>query len=740
MPAIDDTPPIRIPLNALYRYGSRVLAYRGRAQDKLRQHLFVDQENVCDHMTDREFVERLSSEEMRPATPDELDGAGTRAGTKRLSLASPADLAVLAYRRRYVRAWVAAGRPARTERQLERLIRGVARPGGEGPMPGWRSLARWLEKWLAWGEDDEALLPGTGGNRTDRFLGKARALLTDTVTENYLVDTRPPATAVHRSVMVAFDKANGHLPETERMEVPGYQAVLDEISRIDRYTLEFCRVGRRSAEHLFRTVGSGPVTERHNQAWEIDHTTVDAIVIDPESGMPIGRPRVTPCLDRHTRCCTGITIGFEPPSAAVSMECLAMAVMPKDKLLSTIADIGTWPCFGAPAEIVSDQGGDFRSAAFKAGCLLIGTDVEHSPLLKAWYRGRIERFIKTLSREVFHRVPGTTFSSFFLRNKEAIPESVAVCTLDELWEYMIRYIVDVYNRKPHRALGGKSPLELWNESVRINGLRPPPTPQRLRQARSLPETRTLQRYGIEIDCLVYQSHQLLGLRVRQDCPRLVKVLQDRDDLTRIRVIHPFDGTEIIVPIRPDLEAMVRGVSLAKHRLGRALQRQNPERLAGLAGLRKCYRMLDEAMAAKRRHGGLRNAMHAARYFEALARARPVDAPPVVDANASGRSFVEDVMDDEEEAPYLPAPTQPTPVGQAVSPEVGAADVAADAPVAPAGGEALPPKPGGRRARPGKKKAAEAAGEDGPIPDPSDDLDDLVSSLDLNVSQRKENQR
>jgi hypothetical protein len=146
------------------------------------------------------------------------------------------------------------------------------------------------------------------------------------------------------------------------------------------------------------------------------------------------------------------------------------------------------------------------------------------------------------------------------------------------------------------------------------------------------------------------------------------------------------------------------------------------------------------MAAKRRHGGLRNAMHAARYFEALARARPIDAPPVVDANASGRSFVEDVMDDEEEAPYLPAPTQPIPAGEAVSPDAGAADVAADAPVAPAGEEAFPPKPGGRRANPSKKKTAGAAGKDGRLPDPNDDLDDLVTSLDLNVSQRKENQR
>ena len=735
MPAVDDTPPIRIPLNALYRYGSRVLAYRGRAQDRLRQHLFVDEENVCDHMTDREFVERLSTEEMLPVTRDELDRAGTRAGPRKLSLASEEDLAVVAYKRRYVRAWVAAGRPARTPEGLARLIEGVARPQGEGPMPGGRSLGRWLEKWLAWGEDDEALLPGRGGNRVDRFCGKARALLTDTVTENYLVDTRPTAVAVHRSVEAAFEDANAPLPVTERMSVPSYQAVLDEISRIDRYTLEFCRVGRRSAEHLFRTVGNGPVSDRHNQTWEIDHTTVDAIVIDPESGMPIGRPRVTPCLDRHSRCCTGVTIGFEPPSAAVALECLAMAVMPKDKLLSTVADIGTWPCFGAPDEIVSDQGGDFRSAAFKAGCLIIGIDVEHSPLLKAWYRGRIERFIKRLSREVFHRVPGTTFSNFFLRNKEAIPETVAVCTLDELWGYVIRFIVDIYNRKPHRALGGKSPLELWNESVRINGLRPPPTPERLRQACSLPQTRTLQRYGIEIDGLIYQSHHLLGLRVRQDCPRLVKVLQDRDDLTRIRVINPFGGAEIVVPIRPDLEAMVRGVSLAKHLLGRALQRQNPERLAGLAGLRKCYRMLDEAMAAKRRHGGLRNATHAARYFEALARARPADAPPVVDAAASGRSFVDDVMDDDEEAPFLPAPIQPPPVGGAVSP-----DVVADTTVATPDAEVAPTKAVGRRARPGRKKIADMAGEDGPHQKPADDLDDLVSSLDLQVSQRKENQR
>ncbi|MDT8292266.1 DDE-type integrase/transposase/recombinase, partial [Roseomonas mucosa] len=515
-----------------------MLAYRGRAQDRLRQHLFVDEENVPEHMTDKEFVDHLTNEVLRPTTPEELDRERQGRAPKRIALASSADMEEVSRRSAYVQAWTKAGRPSQSRRGLDNLIGPVAERLGDKSPPSWRTLARWIRVWLLWGEDVEALLPEKGGNRKDRFEGQARQLLTDTVTEHYCVDTRPEATVVHRAVERAFEKENEGLPMEAHLPIPSYQAVLDEIAGIDRFTLEYARTGKRSAEHKFRPVQGGPVVRRHNQAWEIDHTTVDAVVVEDETEMPIGRARVSVCLDRGTTYCTSMTMGFEPPSAAVALECLAVGVTPKDKLLATVPGIGTWPCFSAPDEIVSDQGGDFRSEAFRDCCLIIGTDVEYSPVLKAWYRGRIERFFRTLTRGVFQRVPGTTFSNFFLRNKEAIPESVAVCTLSELWNLTLRYIVDVYNRKPRRALGGKSAEQLWNESVQLHGMKPPPSPRQLRLATSLPMQRTLQRYGVEILGLIYQSPELALLRVRQDCPRLIKVLTDPQDLTRIRIIHP----------------------------------------------------------------------------------------------------------------------------------------------------------------------------------------------------------
>lgn len=724
----EQAPRILVPLGSLFLKGDRVLAYRGRANDRQRMHLFVDDQNVLEHLTDEQFLEQSAAEKLNPVTREELDSVDAGRAPKRFALASEKDVAELARRRAYVRAWQEAGRPSRTEANLAAIAQTVATRLWDRSAPGWRTVARWISCWIAWGEDDEALLPGKGGNRSDRFDPRARQLLSDTVTENYLVQTKPDAVSVHRSVVAAFDDWNAPYPTTEHMPVPSYQAVLDEIRAIDRYTLEFTRQGRRSAEHKFRTVGDGPVVLRHNQAWEMDHTTVDAIVVDEASGMPIGRGRVSCCLDRATRCCTSVTIGFEAPSASVALECLALGVMTKDKLLATVPDVGTWPCFGVPDEVVTDQGADFRSESFRECCRIIGADVEHTPVLKAWYRGRIERFFRTLSREVFHRVPGATFSNFFLRNKEAIPESVAVCTLEELRTWTIRYVVDIYNRKPHRSLGGKAPLELWNESVRLHGLKPPPSPRRMRLATSLPLWRTLQRYGVEVNGLVYQSNDLLRLRVRQDCPRQIRVLVDKDDLTRVRMVDPFNGNELVVPIRPSMEALVRGVSLHKHMMARALQRENPERLAGEQGTKKAYRLMDESMAAKRQKGGLLSRTEAARYWETLVRVRPTEEPPTVDATASGRSFVDEVLDGNMDEVAEPPPVEvcePGPMAaqpaEAEPTEIAIVDVPRAA------------------AKPRKSRRGKTVMTDGKDTEPQpikDDLDGLVEALGLRVSKRK----
>lgn len=710
---------IHIPEGQCLRWEGRLLTYRGRARDRLRSHVLIDDAGLPVSMTDQQLLEEQQAERLCLVTQAELDRAEAGLPKRSLDMASTETLEEVAIRQRYVHAWVSEGRPPRTPAGLNPIVRRVSGQLAAANPPSWRTLARWISTWILCGERPDGLIPGQGGNRTDR-IGAGRDLLRDTVESFYLVDTRPTATQVHRHVEAAFEEYNRGLSPEAHLPTPSLQATLNQIREVDSYTIDRTREGARVALHRHRPVTSGPVWERINDAWEMDHTLVDAIVIDEESGLPIGRPWVTAILEHASRVPMAAITGFEPPSANSALECLRMAVLPKDELLASIPDLETtWPCFGTPRVLITDQGKEFKSQAFLDSCLALGVDVQYTPVLKAWYKGRIERFFKTLSQGVFHQVPGTTFSNIFQRNNEAIPERVAVTTLAELNRYMVRFLTQIYMRRPHRALAGRSPLDIWNEQVKRHGLRLPPSPSEVALATGHTIWRKPQRYGIEFEGLIYNSADVANFRVRQKREDHLRVRVDPRDLTRITMIDPTDGSPKIVPIQPAMLPLVRGVSLRKHKLARALQRQNPERLAGEAGLKRAYRIMDAAMANLSGQNGLRNRATAARYWATLTRPAQPEDPPAFDTQRSARSLLEGTI---EEAMADPQVEDEAP------PEEEASDIQ-DIP------SSTQRRQRRRRTKPDHKRQSEAQAdlaEDAPAS--GDDLDALIDQMGLQMTR------
>ncbi|MBY0334172.1 MAG: DDE-type integrase/transposase/recombinase [Acetobacteraceae bacterium] len=655
------TPRVSLPSDQVVRFDGRLLNYKGRADDAQRQHVFLGRDGVPMSMTDAELLAVARKGELVLVSEEQVALEEGRRNTPPpcLALASDEDLAEARRKEEYCREWRRAGRPARSSIYLAAIAAAVAARRGEEPPPP-RTYMRWLSHWVAAGEHIDGLLPDRGGNHKDRLEGDARDLLRNTVHKYYLVDVRPTGCEVYRAVQTAFEKHNEVLPEEDQLPVPSLKAVYRQIDEVDRYTLEYCRFGPRRANHRFRPVGDGPLVERHNQAWEVDHTTVDAIAIDAVTGMPIGRPIVTVILDRLSRMVMGFRIGWERPSAAVVLDCMAVAIEAKEDLLARYPEIrGPWPCFGLPQLIVTDQGREFKSRSFIEACLSFGIDVEYTPILKAWYKGRVERFFGTLTRSVFQRVPGTTFSDIFLRNGEHIPETVAMLTLPELYELTLRWIVSIYHRRPHRALGGRSPLDIWTESVGRHGIALPPGKEEIVSKLASTTFRKPQRYGIEVEGLIYNSAEVAGLRVRPDAPRDVKVHVDRSDLTRIWFTDPADGERVEVPILRSMHGLVQGITLEKHQMARAMQRQNPELLAGEAGLRRAYRALDEGLRRYQQQDGLLNRQRAAAAWEKFNRIRTFEDAPAFDIEGSAEAVIDpELGDDVEVAPAPAADPQP----------------------------------------------------------------------------------
>jgi putative transposase len=360
---------------------------------------------------------------------------------------------------------------------------------------------------------------------------------------------------------------------------------------------------------------------------------------------------------------------------------LRSAVMPKNEILAAATDVfGKWPCMGTPEILITDQGKEFKALTFTDGCLMLGIDVQYTPVLKPWLKGRVERFFRTLTTDVFQRVPGTTFSKLFDLRKEVIPEKVAVVTIDELRDHMLRFVVDVHNVRPHRVLR-RSPLQEWESSVQQHGMRPLPDPETVVAALSNVAHRVPQHYGIEYEGLRYNSPEVAAYRIRPDAERerAVKIAVDPRDLTSIRFLDRATNRYVSVPILPGLLGRMRGVTLEKHRLARALQRANMEALAGEAGLLRAYTLIDDAMRAKGSKDGRANRLSAARYWEKLTKARPPEDPPAFDTLAS-RSGVTDGLFGDVWAPppqLVPEPPEAPAQARPAATDAPAPDMSAD---------------------------------------------------------------
>lgn len=668
-----------LPVGQWIDLDGKLLRYARRGRDRERRLVFEGVDEIPVDMTDAELLDLQQTlpPRLKLLTAAEASDRLNDVGRPRVTILDNDPGANDDARRRldYIRGWEAAGCPPRTEEGLgpvvaavltDRRAREVKPADIRAPSP--RQVSRWIADYLNAGGDINSLVPQAAnkGNGQPRLSLKARSILNEVLDEWYFRDTMPTAVAAYAHVVTAFEDYNRPLPDGDKLPVPSLMAAYRYIRTNDHYIIDCSRKGRRAADLAYRPKGSAPQTTRHNEVWEIDHTQVDAIVVDEKSRLPIGRPWVTAIIDRHTRMVMGLYISFNPPGTYSTLQCVRNAILSKDKLLASCPSVqGPWPCIGTPEVLIPDQGREFKARTFVEGMLSIGVDVQYTPVLKAWYKGKIERFFRTLAQDVFHRVPGTTFANVFARNKEDIPEKVAVVTLAELRLHAVHFIVDVYHQRTHRGLG-TSPLKAWQESVERHGLRPLPNAERILAALSQVIYRKPQAYGIEYEGLIYNSAAVAAVRIRPGPAEAVRIAVNPHDLTTVRFVDPATGEFVEVPIQPSMRDRVRGVTLEKHKLARALQLANEKTLRGEAGIARAYSMIDRAMEAHGRQGGLANRRDAARYWEAIQRARKPEDDPAFDQVGSAATITDGLFDEvvptgngaEVEAPAADAAPEP----------------------------------------------------------------------------------
>lgn len=542
-----------------------------------------------------------------PGSTAETKGQ-TRPGSDITDSMSPEAFRAAKTRRTYVKA--IAGLPC-TRQIIGPVIRALwERTGEPSVCPHFSTVLRWRKRFIETGEDFHALtdLSHKKGNRTARFPPPLIEAVLAAIDTKYMRPERGTIQDVLDEATIIVRRENRLLAAAAALPMPTRRLVKRLINEIPAYDRHLARHGRDSANNAFRAVTGFRTTKAPLERAEIDHTPLDMFVVDDETGMPLGRPYLTTCIDTHSRCVLGIAIGFEPPSYLTVSQCIRHTVMPKDDIRTQFPSVrNTWAAHGIPDEILVDNGAEFHSESLEAACLEMGTELHYAPRKCGAFKGKIERFQKTLNDALAHGSPGTTFSNIF-EKEDYDPASQAVIGLGRFKEILHIWIVDVYHQKPHRAIGS-APAAVWQSSISPEDIRVPADPSVLEALLGrIEKGRRLTHKGIELDGLFYNSPALTEVRRRLGNTLVVDLRVDDGNLGRIAVIIPGEPGFIRVDAVDKIYAA--GLTRWQHRVCRRYSKmrlKDQNSASWLDAKEEISRLISEEFLKKGRKGNKRAA-------------------------------------------------------------------------------------------------------------------------------------
>lgn len=393
----------------------------------------------------------------------------------------------------------------------------------------WNTLQRWRGLFRAQGV--AGLLPGAGG-RTSAI--DADAEIRETV--EALLFERPhhvTARQIRRTLAAKFPDRGLPALRTIQHWVARWRVenahALSAVADPD---------GHRSAR--MPAFGSeAAAADGLNALWELDSTKIDVICAD-------GR--------RHALI-AGIDVWSRRAKALVAptSKSTAIAALLRRCLLD----------WGVPAAVKTDEGADYTSVHIRRVVADLGVEHVLCPPYRPDKKPHVERFIGTMSRDLFSQLAGfaghdvgdrekiRSRKSFAARRGERPTETFRCdLTAEELQARIDAWCDDLYGREPHAGLGGQSPYvraASWGggrRRVDERGL------DVLLAPAAGDGWRTVNKKGIHVDGGQYIAAEL-GRFMRQR----VQVRQDPGDYGRIFVFDP-DGRFVCIaedPLRTGID-------------------------------------------------------------------------------------------------------------------------------------------------------------------------------------------
>jgi putative transposase len=511
-------------------------------------------------------------------------------------------------RRKYLVALMGEGQSKlpSEEIMLEKLKK-IAQEIGDRCAPSICTIRRWLSRYV--GSSVVKLIPRhSKKGRAAAITGEVETILQGVIDELYLNDSRKSVTYVIGAFKERLKAKNLERLPSEQLSLPSDMTVRRYVANLDPYMVDEARLGKHAANKKHRAA-TGVLRVNHIlERWEIDHTLLDVLLVDEETGLGIGRPYLTIVLDRYSRMVMGYLLHLAAPNTESVLRVIERAIRPKADLLQRFPKVrNEWRAHGMPTRIVPDNAAEFHAGDLVDGFNDLGIEIMYPPSRDPQKKGAVERFFSTQNLGLIHNLPGTTFSNIQQRG-DYDSEKHACFTLTQLEAAIVKWIVDGYHQTPHRGLNKRTPAQVWASGEAEHLIRLPVDLDALECILARRTSVKVHHYGIEVDKLGYHSSELAELRLRLKPDEKVSV-HYRDEAGHVWVHDRFRNVFLQVPVK---DKRMIGKSRELWKAAQKALREAGGEKPSFDELHRTYRELREDIDEARSSQKLRRRREAAR--------------------------------------------------------------------------------------------------------------------------------
>lgn len=300
---------------------------------------------------------------------------------------------------------------------------------------------------------------------------------------------------------------------------------------------------------------------------EIDHTLLDIWVLDPRTGIPLGRPWITLVIDRFSGYLLGLYISFYGPSVATVASAIKESIFPKDGYIEMLRSPQiAWTAMGCAECYVVDNGLEFHGLQFQRIAWELRSALIYNPVRSPWYKSSIERTIMESNRILplhgkVHRP---------LANAARIdPAKSAAVMFDDLCTCLVEWASQVHPLRIHPKTLVR-PWDLWEDD---RASRPPPAlPANLTGLELMCGLGTQRRVdgdGVFFNYLRFNSVELQDYRRNHGSALRTEIRFNPEDLRQIFVQLPKARSWLTVPLQRPTFASEQPMSLMQLQVLRA---------------------------------------------------------------------------------------------------------------------------------------------------------------------------